>query len=58
MIAIGCLLLVILPLAGLVLGLVLVGTKLGIGLAIAGLAIALAVCALTGYALAKAGRRG
>jgi hypothetical protein len=58
MIAIGCLLLVILPVAGFMLGLFVSGMPMAIGLAAAGFVIAAAVCGVTGYALAKAGRRG
>ncbi|MBA2933232.1 hypothetical protein HZF05_03900 [Sphingomonas sp. CGMCC 1.13654] len=57
MIAIGCLLLVILPIAGFMLGLFVSGISIAIGLAVAGFVIAAAVCCVTGYALAKAGRR-
>ena len=56
MIAAGCLLLVVLPLAGMVLGL-LVGSKAAaIWCALVGFAIAIAVCGTSIYALIKAGR--
>ncbi|MDH7638428.1 hypothetical protein [Sphingomonas oryzagri] len=57
MIAIGCLLLGILPIAGFMLGLFVSGMPMAIGLAVSGFVIAAAVCGVTGYALAKAGRR-
>ena len=57
MVAVGCLLLVILPLAGLALGL-LAGSKfVGIWCALGGFTIAVAVCSTAMYALIKAGRR-
>ena len=57
MIAIGCLLLVILPIAGLALGGVIGGPQAARWAALAGLLIAATVCALSAYALAKAGRQ-
>lgn len=57
MIAIGRLLLVILPIAGFMIGLFASGMPMAIGLAVAGFMIAAAVCGVTGYALAKAGQR-
>lgn len=57
MIVAGCLLLVILPLAGLALGGLAAGPEgARIGAAI-GLALALLACGLSGYALVKVARR-
>jgi len=57
MVALGCLLIVILPLAGLTLGL-LVGSKVvAVWCALGGLAAAAAVCSTAFYAVFKAGRR-
>ena len=57
MIAAGCLLLVILPLAGLVLGLVLGSETIAIWCMIGGFAMAVAVCCTSIFALMRAGRR-
>lgn len=56
MIAAGCLLLVILPLAGLVLGLVIGSKAVAIWCALGGLALAIAICCTSVYVLVKAGR--
>lgn len=53
MIAIGCLLLVILPIVGLVLGGLLAGPVAARWGAAIGLGIALLVCGVTGYAFAR-----
>ena len=58
MFAVGCLCLVVFPLAGLVIGLWLAGTQGAIAGAVAGLVIAVAICAVPAYALIKASRRG
>lgn len=58
MIVIGCLLLVILPIAGLALGGVIGGPGGARWGALAGLAVALLACGFTSYALAVVGRRG
>jgi hypothetical protein len=57
MIAIGCLLLVILPIIGLAVGGVIAGREGAEWGALAGLAVALTVCGSTAYALVKVGRR-
>jgi hypothetical protein len=57
MIALGCLLLVILPLAGLAFGLLIGSKTVAIFCALGGLAIAAAVCCTAVYALLKAGHR-
>jgi hypothetical protein len=56
MVAAGCLLLVILPLAGLVLGLIVGSKAVAIWCALGGLTIAIAICGTSVYALVKAGR--
>jgi hypothetical protein len=57
MLAAGCLLLVILPLAGLVLGLFVGGKAIAVWSALGGFAIAIALCCTSVYALMKARRR-
>jgi len=57
MAALGCFLLLVLPLAGLVIGGMVAGREGMLWGAGAGLAIALAMCAIAGGALVKAGRR-
>jgi len=57
MIAVGCLLLVILPLAGLVLGLFVGSKALAIWFALGGLAVAIGICGISAYALFRAGHR-
>lgn len=57
MVVIGCLILVILPLLGLVVGGVLAGSQGAKWGACAGLAIALIVCAVSVYTLVRVGRR-
>jgi hypothetical protein len=57
MIAIGCLLLIILPIAGFAIGMIASGIKIAIWAALACFAIAAIACGITTYALAKAGRR-
>ncbi|GAM01505.1 hypothetical protein [Sphingomonas parapaucimobilis] len=54
MVVIGCLLLVILPLIGLVIGGYLGGLTVGLWTALAGFAVAFAVCSLSVIALMKA----
>lgn len=57
MIALGCLLLIVLPLAGLALGTFVGGASGALWFALGGLAIALVVCGVSVYALMKASRR-
>lgn len=57
MVAVGCLALILLPLAGLVLGGLLGGPAVARWAALAGFALALALCGLAAYAMAKATRR-
>ena len=57
MVALGCFLLLVLPLAGLVIGGWLAGPEGMIWGAGTGLAIALGVSGVMGYSLVKAGRR-
>ena len=57
MVAIGCLSLVIFPLAGLVIGLWLGGLHAAIWSAALGFAMAAAICGVAFYALVKAGGR-
>ena len=57
MFAVGCLLLVVLPLMGLALGGLVAGPRGATIAALAGFAVALAVCGVAGFALMKAGRR-
>ena len=57
MFAVGCLLLIILPLAGFLLGLSLGNETIALWCAFAGFAIALAACGTSIYALVKSGRR-
>ena len=56
MLAVGCLLLVVLPLAGLAVGGLVAGLEGAIWAAAAGFAIALAVAGTAAFALVKAGR--
>jgi len=58
MVAIGCLLLVILPIMGFVVGGAVAGAHAGMWTAAAGFAVALTICGAAAYALVKAGRRG
>jgi hypothetical protein len=57
MIAVGCLSLVVLPLAGLALGGVIAGSKGAVWAACAGLMLALTICGLGSAALIKARRK-
>jgi len=56
MFAVGCLLLVILPIVGLVAGAAIAGTKVAIWSALAGFVIALALCAIAVLGLVQARR--
>lgn len=56
MVALGCLLLLILPLLGFMGGAYLGGMEVALWSAGAGFVLAVASCALAGYALMKAGR--
>lgn len=57
MIALGCLLLLILPILGIVVGGLLGGADGALWAAIAGLVVAVGFCGLMAFALVKAGRR-
>ena len=57
MVAVGCLLLVILPLLGLAVGGILAGPQGARWGAFTGLGLALAVCGMSAYALVRMGRR-
>jgi len=57
MIAIGCLLLIILPLLGLAVGGYVGGPHLAIWFAVVGFVVAVVVCSVSALALVKAGRR-
>ena len=57
MVVIGCLLLVILPIVGFVVGGLIAGADAGMWTAALGFVIALAICGVAGYALIKASRR-
>ena len=57
MVAVGCLLLVVLPLLGLTLGGFLGGPHVALWCAALGFGVAVVVCAVAGYALVRAGRR-
>jgi hypothetical protein len=58
MVAIGCLSLLVLPLAGLSIGTLLAGTQGAMWGGLAGIVAALGVSGLMAFALIKAGRRG
>lgn len=57
MVALGCLLLLILPLLGFMAGAYLAGTEAGLWGAAAGFLLAASSCAAAGYALVQASRR-
>lgn len=57
MVALGCLLLVILPLTGLVVGGYLIGPEAATWSAAVGFVLAAAICGIGAYALVKASRR-
>lgn len=57
MVAAGCLLLVILPILGLLVGSWIGGGQAALWCALAGFLIAAALCGVAGYALVQAGRR-
>ena len=57
MVAIGCLLLVILPIVGFVVGGMVAGAQAAMWSAALGFSVAAAICGVAGYALVKAGRR-
>jgi hypothetical protein len=57
MAALGCLLLMVLPMLGLIAGGMIGGRDAAIWSAVTGLVVALAICGTAAYALVQAGRR-